>query len=193
MNRRVELQNPIFNSTTMVQEIVAVLKNPPFNETMTLLSFEEKKEIELLELIVRVMGMIDPTLKLDKNDTAESIKVLFEFLKIINFQYSSERYALISFNLNRQLQEDLSNGDKRLLIQILHLLLTKLEELKKKYYQNKHTNNIQVSDEFRGDDEILELMANYKALQAEFQQTYQMLEETRQNAPVSLYSNNDLH
>lgn len=91
MNKRFELQNPIFNSTTMVQEIVAVLKNPPFNETMTLLSFEEKKEIEFLELIVRVMGMIDLTLTTDKNDTTESIKVLFEFLKIINFQYSSER------------------------------------------------------------------------------------------------------
>ena len=44
MNKRFELQNPQFNSTTMVQEIVAVLKNPPFNQTLTLLSFEEKRE-----------------------------------------------------------------------------------------------------------------------------------------------------
>ena len=29
----------------MIQDIVAILKNPPFNETMTLFSFEEKKGI----------------------------------------------------------------------------------------------------------------------------------------------------
>ena len=38
------VQNPQFNATTMVQEIVGVLRRPPFNETLTLMSFEEKKE-----------------------------------------------------------------------------------------------------------------------------------------------------
>ena len=59
MNKRFELQNPQFNSTTMVQEIVAVLKNPPFNQTLTLLSFEEKREYELLELILNAMTLIE--------------------------------------------------------------------------------------------------------------------------------------
>ena len=52
------IQNPQINSTTMVQEIVGVLRLPPFNETLTLMSFEEKREYELLELIVKVMGMM---------------------------------------------------------------------------------------------------------------------------------------
>ena len=43
----------------MIQDIVAILKNPPFNETMNLFSFEEKIEYELLDLIVKVIGMID--------------------------------------------------------------------------------------------------------------------------------------
>ena len=30
----------------MIQDIVAILKNPPFNEAMTLFSLEEKKEYE---------------------------------------------------------------------------------------------------------------------------------------------------
>ena len=45
MNKQ-RVQTVKFNSTTMVQEIVAVLKNPPFNQAMTLLTFEEKKERE---------------------------------------------------------------------------------------------------------------------------------------------------
>ena len=173
MNKRFELQNPQFNSTTMVQEIVAVLKNPPFNQTLTLLSFEEKREYELLELILNAMSLIEKKMNVDKDNTAESLKAVFDFLQVVNFQYSSER----------QLQEDLAKGDKRLLIQILHFVLTKLDELKKKYYQNKYMAPIRVSDEYKGDDEIIELMNNYKDLQAEFQTTYTMLEEKRANAP----------
>ena len=173
MSKRFELQNPQFNSTTMVQEIVAVLKNPPFNQTLTLLSFEEKKEYELLELIVNALSLIEKSVKFDNDNTAANLKEVFNFLRIVNFQYSSEA----------QLQEDLAKGDKRLLVQILHFILTKLDELKKKYYQNKYMAPIKVSDEYVGDDEIAELIANYKDLQAEFQTTYSMLEEKRANAP----------
>ena len=173
MSKRFELQNPQFNSTTMVQEIVAVLKNPPFNQTLTLLSFEEKKEYELLELIVNALSLIEKNVKFDSDNTAANLKEVFNFLRIVNFQYSSEA----------QLQEDLAKGDKRLLVQILHFILTELDELKKKYYQNKYMAPIRVSDEYVGDDEIAELITNYKDLQAEFQTTYAMLEEKRANAP----------
>ena len=47
----------------MNQDIVAILKNPPFNETMTLFSFEEKKNM-------------------NNNDTAACLKVVFELFQI---------------------------------------------------------------------------------------------------------------
>ena len=167
------VQNPQFNATTMVQEIVGVLRRPPFNETLTLMSFEEKKEYELLDLIVKVMGMIDKKLKLDVNNTEECLKATFDFLKILKFNYPSDR----------QLQEDLARGDKRLLIQILHFLLTNLKALTKTYYVNKYITPVQISDEYQGDEEIIDLLTQYKDLQAEFYTTYNMLEEKRQNAP----------
>ena len=71
------------------------------------LSREEKKEYELLDLIIKVMGMIDKSVQLDNNDTAACLKAVFEFLQILKFPYPSER----------QLQDDLARGDKRLLIQ----------------------------------------------------------------------------
>ena len=172
MSKR-SVQNPQFNATTMVQEIVAVLRRPPFNETLTLMSFEEKREYELLELIVKVMGMIDKSIKLDTNNTEECLKATFDFLKIVKFPYPSDR----------QLQEDLARGDKRLLIQILHFLLTNLKALTKTYYVNKYITPVQISDEYQGDEEIIDLLTQYKDLQAEFYTTYNMLEEKRQNAP----------
>ena len=173
MNKRLEPQRAQLNSTTMIQDIVAILKNPPFNETMTLFSFEEKKEYELLDLIIKVMGMIDKSIQLDNNDTAACLKAVFEFLQILKFPYPSER----------QLQDDLARGDKRLLIQILHFLLTGLKTLSDKYYVNKFTSQINISQEYLGDDDILELYNQLKEYQAEFLTTYNMLEEKKQNAP----------
>ena len=169
MSKRLEPQRAQLNSTTMIQEIVAILKNPPFNETMTLFSFEEKKEYELLDLIIKVMGMIDKSVQLDNNDTAACLKAVFEFLQILKFPYPSER----------QLQDDLARGDKRLLIQILHFLLTGLRTLSDKYYVNKFTAAINIGQEFLGDDEILELFNQLKEYQAEFLTTYNMLEEKK--------------
>ena len=173
MSKRLEPQRAQLNSTTMIQDIVAILKNPPFNETMTLFSFEEKKEYELLDLIIKVMGMIDKSIQLDNNDTAACLKAVFEFLQILKFPYPSER----------QLQDDLARGDKRLLIQILHFLLTGLRTLSDKYYVNKFTSQINISQEYLGDDDILELYNQLKEYQAEFLTTYNMLEEKKQNAP----------
>jgi len=173
MSKRLEPQRAQLNSTTMIQDIVAILKNPPFNETMTLFSFEEKKVYELLDLIIKVMGMIDKSIKLDNNDTAVCLKAVFEFLLILKFPYPSER----------QLQDDLARGDKRLLITILHFLLTGLKTLSDKYYVNKFTAPININQEYSGDDDIQELNNQYKELQAEFLTTHNMLQEKKQNAP----------
>jgi intraflagellar transport protein 81 len=172
-SKRQDMVRPQMNSTTMVQEIVAVLKNPPFNETLTLLSFEEKKEYELLDLIVKVMGMIDKSLKLDTSDTGSCLKATFEFLLVLKFPYPSEQ----------QLMDDLTRGDKRLLIQILHFCLTNLRVLSNQYYVNKYSSPIKISDEYRNNDEIIELNNQFKDLQAEFLTTYNMLQEKKATAP----------
>lgn len=119
------------------------------------------------------MGMIDTSVKLDNNDTAACLKAIFEFLLILKFPYPSER----------QLQDDLAHGDKRLLIQILHFLLTGLRTLSDKYYVNKFTSPININQEYLGDDDISELYNQLKELQAEFLTTYNMLQEKKQNAP----------
>lgn len=82
------------------------------------------------------------------------------------------------------MEEDLARGDKKILIQILHFLLTKMNDLKKRYYLSKYLNNIVISDEFTGDEEILDTLNVYKELQSDFQAVYQMAEEKRYSTPV---------
>lgn len=59
-----------------------------------------------------------------------------------------------------------------------------MPELKKRYYLSKFVNPIVVSDEFAGDDELIELMNKYKELQFDFKEYYQMVEERRSMTPV---------
>ena len=75
----------------MIQEIVSLLKLPPFNETLTLMSFDEKREYELLDLILNVLAMIDSELAPNRSDHNEIIKTLTEFLNLVNFPYSGEK------------------------------------------------------------------------------------------------------
>jgi hypothetical protein len=59
-----------------------------------------------------------------------------------------------------------------------------MHDLKKKYYLSKFITNIPVSDEFTGDEEIVDLMNKYKELQGDFNATHQMADELRNNCPV---------
>jgi hypothetical protein len=78
----------------------------------------------------------------------------------------------------------LIRGEKKILIQILHFLLTKMNDLKKRYYLSRYLSNVHVSDEFTGDEEILETFNIYRELQSDFQAVYQMAEEKRISTPV---------
>jgi hypothetical protein len=45
--------------TTEIKEIVQNLNSPPFNMDLSLVSFDEKTPIELLELLNEVLGYLD--------------------------------------------------------------------------------------------------------------------------------------
>jgi hypothetical protein len=57
-------------------------------------------------------------------------------------------------------------------------------DLKKRYYLSKFLSNVIVSEEFSGDEEIIELVSRYRSFQAEFQTIFSMVEERRQICPV---------
>ena len=55
------------------------------------MSFDEKREYELLDLILNVLAMIDSELAPNRSDHNEIIKTLTEFLNLVNFPYSGEK------------------------------------------------------------------------------------------------------
>jgi hypothetical protein len=77
-------------------------------------------------------------------------------------------------------------GEKKTLIQVIHFLLIKMGELRQRYYLSKFLNQINVNDEYNGDEEIIDLMNQYRELQNDFNAVYQMLQEKRAVMPVRL-------
>jgi hypothetical protein len=63
-------------------------------------------------------------------------------------------------------------------------VLTKLGELKKRYYLSKYLSNIKITEEFAADEEILDLITRFRELQADFSSYHSMVEEKRQAVPV---------
>ena len=60
-----------------------------------------------------------------------------------------------------------------------------MNDLKKRYYLSRYLSNVNISDEFTGDEEILETFSTYRELQSDFQAVYQMAEEKRISTPVN--------
>jgi hypothetical protein len=61
-----------------------------------------------------------------------------------------------------------------------------MSELKKRYYLSKFLHPILVNDEFAGDEEIIDLMNQYREYQSDFGATYEMVEDKRSVMPVSI-------
>ena len=59
-----------------------------------------------------------------------------------------------------------------------------MNELKKKYYLSKFSSNVKVSEEYTGDEEIIDLLSKYRELQADFSTYNSLLEEKIQTVPV---------
>ena len=62
-----------------------------------------------------------------------------------------------------------------------------MNDLKKRYYLSRYLSNVNINDEFTGDEEILETFNDYRELQSDFQAVYQMAEEKRFSTPVIYY------
>ena len=62
-----------------------------------------------------------------------------------------------------------------------------MNELKTKYYLSKFSNPVKISEEYSGEEEIVELLSKYRELQADFSTYYSLFEERRQTVPVKIF------
>jgi len=64
-----------------------------------------------------------------------------------------------------------------------------MNELKTKYYLSNFSNPVKISEEYTGEEEIVDLLSKYRELQAEFSTYYSLLDERKKTVPVKIFIN----
>jgi len=139
---------------------------------LSLVEFDDKPPLELLELLNRLLGHLDPihlSVDIQKETQDKTQDRVCGFLKVLG--YPSD------FNPN--FMRDVIHGKKRTLQHILYWIVTRLQELVRKAYTAKFLVPLAIPDEVVVDDEMREVLQVYKDLQAEFQATHMNVEALR--------------
>jgi intraflagellar transport protein 81 len=159
-------------TTSDIKAIVDGLNRPPFMCNLSLVEFDDKAPLELLELLNKLLGSLDvqhAAVDIQRETQDKTQERIVGYLKVLG--YPSD------FNPN--FQRDVVHGEKRTLQHILHWILTRLPELQRRAYTAKFLVPLEIPDEFLCDDEMVQTFETYKDLQAEFKATHQNVDQIR--------------
>lgn len=154
-----------------LKEIVDRLNAEPFNLDLSLLVFDEKDPLELMEILKKVLTFLDPKhdVELREEKPDAMYQRISEFLHILGYQ--------CSFDI--EFQNGLMSGDKNTIHPILYWLLSNLEALRKRAYLAKFCMNLEVPEEFLREEQVASVYQNYKELQAQFKVHHSHVEQER--------------
>lgn len=129
-----------------MQVVIDQLNRPPFMMHLTLYEFDDKPPLELLEILNKVLVDLDDTNQVDiqKETQVKTSERICNFLKILG--YPSD-YSV-------QFQRDLVHGEKKTIQHVLHWMLTRMADLKKKAETAKFLVPYEVPEEFMGEEEM---------------------------------------
>lgn len=157
---------------SQLKDIVDRLNAEPFNCDLSLVAFDEKEPLELMELLKKVLVYLDPKHEVDLREEKPDVMYqrIAEFLHILGYQ--------CSFDI--EFQQGLISGDKSTVHPILYWLLNNLEPLRKRSYLAKFCMNLEVPEEFLREEKVFEVFQQYKELQSQFKATHAHVEQERQ-------------
>ena len=141
-------------------------------QQLSMVEFDDKAPLELLELVNKVFTHLDKShesVDMQKETQDKTEERICGFLKVLGYP--------ADFNPN--FCREVVHGDKKTLQHILYWMLSRLPDLSRKAYTAKFLVPLQIPDEFMVDEEMRNTMQFYKDLQAEFQAVHQGVESLR--------------
>jgi intraflagellar transport protein 81 len=124
---------------------------------LSLVEFDDKAPLELLELLNRVLGHLDKThlsVDIQRETQDKTQERICGFLKVLGYPA----------DFNPSFQRDLVHGEKRTIQHLLFWLLTKMPELQRRAYTARFLVPLHIPDEFIVDEEMQEIFNTYKDL-----------------------------
>ncbi|KAI1286919.1 Intraflagellar transport protein 81 -like protein [Halotydeus destructor] len=134
--------------------------NEKLGKKLNLISYDNLRGEQRLEVLVQVFKQIDPTITVESFEVADAEEVVVRILEMLRiFKYKPmEDIDPSTF------RQGIIIGDKAVLTHVMAYLLSRLDELKKRAYLARFLVKIEVSPDLEGDNDIVVLYQQYEQL-----------------------------
>ncbi|NXK85803.1 IFT81 protein, partial [Formicarius rufipectus] len=158
-----------------MQFIVEKLNREPFRKNYNLISFDSLESGQLLQLLSDVLGEIDPKHAVDIREELpeQTAKRMLSLLGILKYKPPGSVSDLSAF------RQGLVTGSKPVIHPLLHWLLQRTSELKKRAYLARFLVRLEVPAEFLQDDTVADINTQYEELMEAFKNLHKEHEQLK--------------
>ncbi|KAG7332651.1 hypothetical protein KOW79_004485 [Hemibagrus wyckioides] len=155
--------------------IVEQLNREPFKKNFNLITFDSLEPMQLLQVLNDVLAEIDSKQALDIREEMpeQTVKRMFTLLGMLKYKPAGGFSDVSSF------RQGLVTGSKPVVHPILHWLLQRVPELKKRAYLARFLVKLDVPTEFLADEVISEVYHQYEELVEGFKNYHKECEQLR--------------
>ncbi|XP_054906478.1 intraflagellar transport protein 81 homolog [Poeciliopsis prolifica] len=155
--------------------IVQQLNMEPFRKNFNLITFDSLEPMQLLQILNDVLAEIDPKQSMDIREEApeQTVKRMSSLLGMLKYKPPGNLSDVSSF------RQGLVTGSKPVVHPILHWLLQKVPELKKRAYLARFLVKLEVPAEFLQDDIVNDTYHQYEELVEGFKTYHKECEHLR--------------
>ncbi|KAA0714307.1 Intraflagellar transport protein 81 -like protein [Triplophysa tibetana] len=155
--------------------IVEQLNREPFKKNFNLITFDSLEPMQLLQILNDVLSEIDPKQAIDIREEMpeQTAKRMFTLLGMLKYKPPGGISEVSSF------RQGLVIGSKPAVHPILHWLLQRIPELKKRAYLARFLVKLEVPAEFIQDDVIAETYHQYEELVEAFKNIHKECEQLK--------------
>uniref|UniRef100_A0A3B3X4V5 Intraflagellar transport protein 81 homolog n=1 Tax=Poecilia mexicana TaxID=48701 RepID=A0A3B3X4V5_9TELE len=155
--------------------IVQQLNMEPFRKNFNLITFDSLEPMQLLQILNDVLAEIDPKQAMDIREEMpeQTVKRMSSLLGMLKYKPPGNFADVSSF------RQGLVTGSKPVVHPILHWLLQKVPELKKRAYLARFLVKLEVPAEFLQDDIINDTYHQYEELVEGFKTYHKECENLR--------------
>ncbi|XP_007433333.1 intraflagellar transport protein 81 homolog isoform X1 [Python bivittatus] len=155
--------------------IVEKLNKEPFKKNFNLITFDSLESMQLLQLLSDVLGEIDPKHIVDIREELpeHTAKRMLTLLGILKYKPPGGTSDLSTF------RQGLVTGSKPVVHPVLHWLLQRTSELKKRAYLARFLIKVDVPTEFLQDDTVADTNRQYEELMEAFKSLHKECEQLK--------------
>uniref|UniRef100_A0A3B3DY29 Intraflagellar transport protein 81 homolog n=1 Tax=Oryzias melastigma TaxID=30732 RepID=A0A3B3DY29_ORYME len=155
--------------------IVEQLNKEPFRKNFNLVMFDSLEPMQLLQVFNDVLAEIDPKQSIDIREEMpeQTLKRMTLLLGMLKYKPPDNMADVKTF------QQGLVTGSKSVIHPILHWLLQRVPDLKKRAYLARFLVKLEVPAEFLHDDIISDTYSQYEELVESFKMYHKQCEQLR--------------